>query len=206
MIHFCRPLARLWLPLARLCLPLAPFWLPLAPFWLPSGTLWVLFGARWLPLVSFLLFLVTFRFPLLSFSHPWAQFARFLIHFSNFSSFIRSFPSLFTRITKNRLETKWFLNLTSFSQFVSAPAMFLHIQFEENPHTTDSTPHRKQVSARTVTFRGPGAGICRRQLRCAPGPLKDPAERVRTVFATRCCTILHCTLPHITFSLCYLFG
>ena len=35
----------------------------------------------------------------------------------------------------------------------------------------------------------------------APGPLKDPAERVCTVFASRCFPILHCTLPHITFSL-----
>ena len=34
----------------------------------------------------------------------------------------------------------------------------------------------------------------------APGPLKDPAERVRMVFASRCFSILHCTLPHITFS------
>ena len=33
----------------------------------------------------------------------------------------------------------------------------------------------------------------------APGPRKDPAERVRMVFATRCFPILHCTLPHITF-------
>ena len=34
----------------------------------------------------------------------------------------------------------------------------------------------------------------------APGPRKDPAERVRAVFASRCFPILHCTLPHITFS------
>ena len=34
----------------------------------------------------------------------------------------------------------------------------------------------------------------------APGPRKDPAERVCTVFASRCFSILHCTLPHITFS------
>ena len=34
----------------------------------------------------------------------------------------------------------------------------------------------------------------------APGPLKDPAERVSMVFASRCFPILHCTLPHITFS------
>ena len=34
----------------------------------------------------------------------------------------------------------------------------------------------------------------------APGPRKDPAERVRVVFASRCFPILHCTLPHITFS------
>ena len=40
----------------------------------------------------------------------------------------------------------------------------------------------------------------------APGPRKDPAERVRMVFASRCFPILHCTLPHITFSLCYLIG
>ena len=94
LMHFGRPLARLWLPLARLWLPLAPFWFPLAPFWLPSGTLWVLFGARWLPLAPFLLFLATFWFPLLSFSHPWAQFSCFFIHFSNFqvsSHFSRRF-------------------------------------------------------------------------------------------------------------------
>ena len=34
----------------------------------------------------------------------------------------------------------------------------------------------------------------------APGPRKDPAERVCAVFASRCFPILHCTLPHITFS------
>ena len=33
----------------------------------------------------------------------------------------------------------------------------------------------------------------------APGPRKDPAERVRIVFASRCFPILQCTLPHITF-------
>ena len=33
----------------------------------------------------------------------------------------------------------------------------------------------------------------------APGPRKDPAERVSMVFAIRCFPILHCTLPHITF-------
>ena len=38
----------------------------------------------------------------------------------------------------------------------------------------------------------------------APGPRKDPAERVCAVFASRCFPILHCTLPHITFSLCYI--
>ena len=34
----------------------------------------------------------------------------------------------------------------------------------------------------------------------APGPRKDPAERVWIVFASHCFSILHCTLPHITFS------
>jgi hypothetical protein len=34
----------------------------------------------------------------------------------------------------------------------------------------------------------------------APGRRKDPAERVCTVFASRCFPILHCTIPHITFS------
>ena len=94
LIHFCRPLARLWLPLARLCLPLAPFWLPLAPFWLPSGTLWVLFGARWLPLAPFLLFFATFWYPLAPFSHPWAQFHVFLFIFLIFK-FHLIFPVVF---------------------------------------------------------------------------------------------------------------
>ena len=37
-----------------------------------------------------------------------------------------------------------------------------------------------------------------RSPKSAPGPRSDPAERVGTVFAIRCFTILHCTSPHIT--------
>ena len=106
------PLGLFCLPFGSLRLPLAPFWLPLAPFW----------------------------HALAPFSHPWVQFASFSLHFSNLSSFIGSFPSLFTKITKNRLETKWFLNFTYFSQFVSLLPCFFASNFEENPHTTDSTP------------------------------------------------------------------
>ena len=40
----------------------------------------------------------------------------------------------------------------------------------------------------------------------APGPRKDPAERVCMVFASRCFPILHCTLPHITFSFVIFLG
>ena len=54
---------------------------------------------------------------------------------------------------KNRLETKWFLNFTSFSQFISAPAMVFHIQFRRKPAHDRQHPRRKQVTARTVTFR-----------------------------------------------------
>merc|ERR1712110_535710 len=113
LMHFGRSLAPFWLPFA-------PFGVPLAPFWHPFGSFWLPFGAIWL---------------------PWRQFSCFFIQFSNFSNFIgSSFRSFFTRITKNRLETKWFLNFTSFSHLFSAFAIWFHIQFEENPHMTDSTP------------------------------------------------------------------
>jgi hypothetical protein len=57
-----------------------------------------------------------------------------------------------------------------FSQFVSSPAMFFCIQFQRKPAHDRKHPHQKQVSVRTVTFRGPGAGVCRRQLRWNQNP------------------------------------
>ena len=51
---------------------------------------------------------------------------------------------------------------------------------------------RKQVAACTVTFRGPGAGICRRQLRSAPGPSGAARRRLGTVcFSSRILLLAH---------------
>ena len=59
--------------------------------------------------------------------------------------------------------------------------MFFRIQFQRKPAHDRKHPHRKQVSVRTVTFRGPGAGICRRQLRWHPKSTKwrQKVENVR---------------------------
>ena len=128
----------LWLPFGSLWLPLGSLWLPFGPLLAPFGSLLAPFGSLLVPCCPLWLLLAPLWLP---FSHPWRQFSRFFIQFSNFSNFIgSSFRSFFTRITKNRLETKWFLNFTSFSHLFSAFAIFFHIQFEENPHMTDSTP------------------------------------------------------------------
>ena len=128
--HFGRPLARLWLPLARLWLPLAPFWFPLAPFWLffgslrlPFGDLWLNCGALWL-----------------LFSTLWVQFWNFLSRFSifpydfhislHFSRFYEQF---------NWKRSDFWIWHPSHSRFLPLPCFFTS-NFEENPHTTDSTP------------------------------------------------------------------
>ena len=54
-------------------------------------------------------------------------------------------------------------------------------------------------------FHGPGAGICRRPLRSAPGPLAT-RQSVSARLANRCSLFLHCTLTsHITLFFLYLF-
>ena len=56
----------------------------------------------------------------------------------------------------------------------------------ENIQTDRWHLQQKQVAACTVTFRGPGAGICRRQLRSAPGPSGAARRRLGTVcFSSR---------------------
>ena len=54
---------------------------------------------------------------------------------------------------------------------------FFHIQLRRKPAHDRQHPRRKQVTARTLTFRGPGAGICRRQLRWYRNQLSDPQNR-----------------------------
>ena len=62
-----------------------------------------------------------------------------------------------------------------------------------------------KFSACNTFFHGPGAGICRRQLRSAPGPLAT-RQSVSAWLPNRCSLFLHCTLTsHITLFFLYLF-
>ena len=130
LMHFGRPLAPFDSLLARLWFLLAPVWFPLAPFWLffgslrlPFGDLWLNCGALWL-----------------LFSTLWVQFWNFLSRFSifpydfhislHFSRFYEQF---------NWKRSDFWIWHPSHSRFLPLPCFFTS-NFEENPHTTDSTP------------------------------------------------------------------
>ena len=56
-------------------------------------------------------------------------------------------------------------------------------------------PQRRNTVALTLPIRGPGAVICHRQLRSAPGPLCAPPERVCALCVPACSTPSTCTAP-----------
>ena len=83
--------------------------------------------------------------------------------------------------------------------------MFLGTRSRRAPADSRQHPRGMQISFCTTTLRGLGAGICRRQLRSAPSPLRGSPERVRAGCSTLvpfpctpllvplCCTTPHCT-------------
>ena len=160
---FCPPFGALLAPFG---LPLAPFWLPLAAFWLPFAPFCVPFGSLWLPSGR-----LWFHFGTL-----WVKCSFFLVRFSKCSYLFDSTPSFFYIFWEIDTQMNDFWILCPFRhRFVPLPRFFT-ANFEENPHTTENTPVEKQVTARTMNFRGPGAGICRRQLKSAPGSARNPAR------------------------------
>ena len=105
---------------------------------------------------------------MVSFAFLFAPLGSIFIFFIQFSNFQVS--SYFSRRFLQELhKIDWKRNGFSIYRLshncVSSPAMFFCIHFQRKPAHDRKHPHRKQVSVRTVTFRGPGAGICRRQLR-----------------------------------------
>ena len=60
---------------------------------------------------------------------------------------------------------------------------FLH-PISKKTRTRPKAPPSKTVSVRTVTFRGPGAGICRRQLRWHQNPPSSAKDSKKGVFFT----------------------
>ena len=162
----------LWLAFGSLWLAFGCFWFPFGSLWLPFGSLLAPFGSflapvgsLWLP---FCYFWLHFGFLCFPFRTLGLNFHVFLFIFLIFK-FHRIFPvALYKNYVKsigNEMVSQFnvFLTICFFSCHV-----FLH-PISKKPAHDRKHPHRKQVSVRTVTFRGPGAGICGRQLRWPSG-------------------------------------
>ena len=158
-MHFGRPWPHFGLPFGSLWLPLASRWLPLPPFWPPLGSLWLPFGSLGSLLAPFGSPLAPFWLPWLPFGTPRLSFGVLWLPLASISIIL---------VTCSRFELFFVLNFTCFLQSI-----------RRTPAEGRRHPQRKQVSACAVTFQGPGAGICRRQLRSAPGPRLSGREAGR---------------------------
>ena len=108
-------------PLAPFGSPLAPFWRPLAPFWLPFGPLWLPFCYLWLHFGTLWLL---FRTLGLDFRVFWINFLNFQVSSHLSPRFLLEFRKI-----------NWKRN-----DFSVCFGHFFTSNFEENPHTTESTP------------------------------------------------------------------
>ena len=133
---------RLWLHFG---FPFGSLCFPLASLWLPLPPFWLPLGSLWLPFGSLGSLLAPFESPLTPFWLPWPPFwlpfPIFWLPLASISIIRVAFSQLFFCLQSIR----------------RAPA-------EGRRHL-----HRRKSSACTVTFQGPGAGICRRQLRSTLG-------------------------------------
>ena len=144
-MHFDRLLAPFWLPFGSI---LGPFWIACCPF----GSILDLLDQVCSLFAPFWVHSGPFWSPFLHLDCFWVPLG---LTFEKFHSFSMIF----------------FLNFGSFSLQFCSKTMFFRIRFRRAPADFRQHLRGRQIYACTMTFRGPGAGICRRQLRSAPGPL-----------------------------------
>ena len=120
--------------------PLAPCGSPLAPF----GSLLVAFGSLlalfWFPSAPFWRALVKLWRPLAPFQHPLGSILKLSVTLFNFYIGFSYFPAFFAILWTIQLKrSDFWIWHPSHSRFLPLPCFFTS-NFEENPHTTDSTP------------------------------------------------------------------
>ena len=148
------PFGSLLVSFGSLLAPFGSFWLPLGSFcdpfgylWLPFGCLWLHFGTLWFPFRTVGFSFHVFRLSFLIFQVSSDLSARFLPELRKIDRKRNGFSIL-------NLSHNLFLSCHVFSHPIS-----------KKTRTRLTAPPSKASFRSHLTFRGPGAGICRRQLR-----------------------------------------